>query len=119
MPEVPKLSQIARSFAVVEDSFESMATQMGIPVPQGPMKTAVALMEQFEETVPAPEAFPALPELPMLPEFTLPFQGFPMTAGTIGTGEVEKYPLETEKTKVEEVTKSSGESAGGFLLVKD
>jgi len=118
MPEIPKLSQVARSFAVVEDSFESMAAQMGIPVPQGPMKTAAALMEQFEETVPAPEAFPAFPELPMLPEFTLPFQGFSTSTGSSETAG--KYLLEIGKSaegSVEE--KSSGESAGGFLLVKD
>ena len=77
MPELPKLSQIAQSFAAPEEAFENMVSQMGLPpVPPGPMKTASMFLSQFEESMSLGE-FPlpfSFPEFPKLPELTLPSQ---------------------------------------------
>ena len=74
MPELPRLSQIAQSFAAPEEAFENMVSQMGLPpVPPGPMKTASMFLSQFEESMslgefPLPFSFPEFPNI-------LPFSG--------------------------------------------
>ena len=94
MPELPKLSQVVKSFTAFEDQVEQTLSQTGFTPPPGPMKTLASFMEQFEAAAPQlPEQFPQLPEFtpPQLPEFQLPqlpeFKppGLPSPAGTQGT----------------------------------
>lgn len=67
---IPKLSDVIRGLSIPETTFEQMASQAGIPVPPGPMKTLANIMSQFENTVSRGE-LPSLPssELPALPTF--------------------------------------------------
>jgi len=80
MPELPKLSQVVKSFTAFEDQVEQTLSQTGFTPPPGPMKTLASFMEQFEAAAPQlPEQLPQFPTLP-IPEMSFPF-------GTEGGGE--------------------------------
>jgi len=106
----PKLSALTEILATPEEMFEQQASVAGVQVPPGPVKMAVQFMQGVESMIPTGVPFGAPFEQTLAQE----------------TQTEAKYLLETENLleteklaegSVEE--KSSGESAGGFLLVKD
>jgi len=49
----PKLSALAEIFTAPEEMFEQQASAAGVPVPPGPAKMAVQVMQGIESMIPA------------------------------------------------------------------